>query len=131
MLNVPSSDALNLLKREETVIVTKMDNGNYKAFPDSQVLRPHVARVGKTDDNKQVVMTYCGLTNLGIAFEIDARPDGKDVELVPLTQLENNLVLMDKSSGHIGQQINGIDETAMLEMMGGKTYLSGDEEKAN
>ena len=67
-------------------------------------------------------MTYCGLTNLGIAFEIDARPDGKDVELVPLTQLENNLVLMDKSSGHIGQQINGIDETAMLEMIGGKAY---------
>lgn len=100
------------------MIVTKMENGNHKAFPDSQVLRPHVAQIGKTDDDKQVIMTYCGLTNLGMAFEIHQ----KDVELVPLTQLENNLILMDKSSGHVGQQINGIDETAMLEMIGGKTY---------
>ena len=119
---IPAEDALDLLKREETVIVTRVGTDKHKAFPDSQVLRPHVARIGKTDDGTQVSMTYCGLTNLGIAYELPNRPDGKEVELVPLTQLENNLVLMDKSTGHIGQQINGIDETTLLKKIGGESY---------
>ena len=86
------------------------------------MLRPYVARIGKTADGRQATMTYCGLTNLGMAFELDNRPDGKEVELVPLTQLENNLILMDKSTGHVGQQINGIDETALLKKIGGQSY---------
>ena len=61
---VPSNKILDLLKREETVIVTKVGNAVPRAFPDSQVLRPHVARVGTDKDNIPVTMTYCGLTNL-------------------------------------------------------------------
>ena len=67
-------------------------------------------------------MTYCGLTNLGMAFELENHPDSKEVELVPLTQLENNLILLDKNTGHIGQQINGVDEAALLEKIHGKSY---------
>ena len=29
---------------------------------------------------------------------------------------------MDKSTGHIGQQINGIDETVLLKKIGGESY---------
>lgn len=121
-LYIPAANALNLLKREETVIVTRLEDGEPKAFPDSQVLRPHVARIGTTKDGTQVSMTYCGLTNLGMAYELPKRPDGKEVELVPLTQLENNLVLMDKTTGHIGQQINGVDESSLLKKIGGDSY---------
>ena len=120
---VPSTEALSLLKREDTVIVSRANEEDTpKAFPDSQVLRPHVVRMGTSNDGHQVVMTYCGLTNLGIAYELPDRPDGKPVELVPLTQVENNLVLMDKNTGHIGQQINGIDESVLLKKIGGETY---------
>mmetsp|Transcript_19525 Transcript_19525/g.43483 ORF Transcript_19525/g.43483 Transcript_19525/m.43483 type:complete len:443 (-) Transcript_19525:125-1453(-) len=119
---VPASEALNVLKREETVIVTRIGDDTPRAFPDSQVLRPHVVRIGTTEDGTQVAMTYCGLTNLGIAYELPNHRDGTEVELVPLTQLENNLVLMDKSTGHVGQQINGVDEHALITKIGGETF---------
>lgn len=122
-LYVSAPEALNLLKREETVIVTKISRDDkFRAFPNSQLLRPHVVRIGYTDSNKLGVMTYCGLTNLAMAYELDKHPDGSEVELVPLTQLENNLILMDKKTGHVGQQINAIDETAMLKKLGTKSY---------
>lgn len=115
---VPVSEILNHLKREESVIVTKLEDGSVHAFPDSQILRPHVARVGTTSKGVPVTMTYCGLTNLGMAYEMPPHSDGSPLELVPLTQLENNLVLMDKSTGHVGQQINGVDESALLKKIG-------------
>ena len=58
-----------------------------------------------------------------MAYRTPSHNDGSPVELIPLTQLENNLVLMDKSTGHVGQQINGVDESALLnEMDNGKSY---------
>jgi len=79
-------------------------------------------KIGKTESGKNGFMTYCGLTNLAMAYELDKHPDGREVEMVPLTQLENNLILMEKSTGHIGQQINAVDETALLKKIGGKSY---------
>ena len=121
---VPSSEVLKYLKRNETVIVTKgLEDGKVIAFPDTQVLRPHVVRLpGRKADGSQRTMTYCGLTNLGMVFDIAKHSDGKDVELAPMTQLENNLVLMDKVTGHLGQQINGVDEVALLKKMGGEDF---------
>jgi hypothetical protein len=53
-------------------------------------------------------------------FETPPHKDGKDMELAPLTQLENNLVLVDKATDRIfGQQINGVDETRLLDAIGG------------
>lgn len=65
-LYVSANDALNLLKRDETVIVTRVGKDAPKAFPDSMMLRPHTARIGTTENGKQATMTYCGLTNLGM-----------------------------------------------------------------
>jgi hypothetical protein len=53
-------------------------------------------------------------------FETPPHKDGKGMELAPLTQLENNLVLVDKATDRIfGQQINGVDETRLLDAIGG------------
>uniref|UniRef100_A0A0G4HAA7 DUF3179 domain-containing protein n=1 Tax=Chromera velia CCMP2878 TaxID=1169474 RepID=A0A0G4HAA7_9ALVE len=119
---VPAEQALELLDKEETVIVTQVGDAQPRAFPDSQVLRPHAVRAGATASGVPVTMTYCGLTNLGIAYETPNHEDGSQLELVPLTQLENNLVLMDKSSGHVGQQINGIDEDCLRKKLGTSSY---------
>jgi len=118
---VSNDKIFDLLKRDETVIVTQVGDSELpRAFPDSQVLRPHVVRAGTTKTGVPVTMTYCGLTHLGMAFETPPHKDGKDMELAPLTQLENNLVLVDRASGHIfGQQINGVDETRLLDTIAG------------
>ena len=54
---------------------------------------------------------YCGLTNLGIFNEITSHQNGAEFKLAPL-QFENNLVLTDKTTGQVGQHINGADETS-------------------
>lgn len=110
-----SSSLGKYLQEDEPVIVTHAHDGQPRAFPDTQVLRPHVVRIGYTATGNQVTMTYCGLTNLGVVYEIPKNPKtGQDVELIPMTQLENNLILLDKKTGHVGQQINGIDETELM-----------------
>ena len=54
------------------------------------------------------------LTNLGMAYRIPPNTDGSEAELVPGTQLENNLILIDKSTNTmLGQQINGVNEPAL------------------
>jgi len=91
-----------------SVIVLETDDGAI-AYSDYFILQPHVATGGSIDD-EEVVMTYCGLTNMGIAYSpvIDDQP----LELSVMTQLENNLVLWDHNSGEPIQQIWGTMEGA-------------------
>ena len=88
------------------VVVLETDNGAY-AYSDYYLLQPHVAK-GDTIDGEEVIMTYCGLTNLGIAYSpvIDEQP----LDLTVMTQLKNNLVLFDKNSGQAIQQLWGTME---------------------
>jgi hypothetical protein len=53
-------------------------------------------------------MTYCGLSNLGIAYS--AEIDGEPLDLRPVNQLENNLVLWDAHSDRLVQHIWGYRE---------------------
>lgn len=53
-------------------------------------------------------MTYCGLTNLGMAYIPEI--DGQKLNLAPMTQLENNLVMFDSNSGEPIQQLWGQTE---------------------
>eukprot|EP00808_Paulinella_micropora_P003491 g25840.t1 len=117
-LYIQAGQALDVLAKEETVIVTRLGDC-VRAFPDSQAARTQVVNVGKTASGVPVVMTYCGLTNLGIVYETPPHEDGRPVELLPMTLLRNNhnLVLLDKASGHLGQQITGLDETSLFEKM--------------
>ena len=48
------------------VLVLETDRGAY-AYSDYYLLQPHVVK-GDTIEGEEVIMTYCGLTNLGIAY---------------------------------------------------------------
>ncbi|MGI9343819.1 MAG: DUF3179 domain-containing (seleno)protein [Gammaproteobacteria bacterium] len=91
-----------------SVMVLETDQGAI-AYSDYFILQPHVA-TGGTIDGEEVIMTYCGLTNLGIAYSPVI--DGQPLELSVMTQLENNLVLWDHNTGQPIQQIWGTMERA-------------------
>ena len=98
---VSIAEARAHVKPDESVIVIDV-NGHVRAHPDHQVVRPHVAG-GKPIGGEDVVLTYCGLTNLGVA--VSPQLDGQRMELRPITQLHNNLVLADRVSGEPIQQL--------------------------
>ena len=91
-----------------SVMVLETDQGAI-AYSDYFILQPHVA-TGGTIGGEEVIMTYCGLTNLGIAYSPVI--DGQPLELSVMTQLENNLVLWDHNTGQPIQQIWGTMERA-------------------
>ncbi len=105
---VPIEQAKHYYAADESVIVIEI-NGEARAHSDIQLLRPHVAGNGQTLGGEEVVMTYCGLTNLGMAYTPEI--DGQAVDLAPFTQLENNLVMHDKVSGEPIQQLWGSKES--------------------
>ena len=88
------------------VLVLETDNGAY-AYSDYYLLQPHVVK-GDTIGGEDVIMTYCGLTNLGIAYS--PKINQQQLDLTVMTQLKNNLVLFDKNSGEPIQQLWGAME---------------------
>ncbi|GAL30862.1 hypothetical protein JCM19239_6376 [Vibrio variabilis] len=93
---------------DESVIVIDI-NGEARAHSDRHLLRPHIAGNEQTLGGEEVVMTYCGLTNLGMAYTPEI--DGQKVDLAAFTQLENNLVMYDKVTGEPIQQLWGSKES--------------------
>ena len=98
---VPIQTAKAHVAPDETVVVVEM-NGEARAHPDKQLVRPHVAG-GKPLGGQDIVMTYCGLTNLGIA--VTPEIEGKRLQLRPIAQLHNNLILADEESDQPIQQL--------------------------
>lgn len=88
------------------VVVLETDNGVY-AYSDYYLLQPHVVK-GDTIGGEEVIMTYCGLTNLAIAYSPVI--DQQELDLTVMTQLKNNLVMFDKNSGEPIQQLWGSRE---------------------
>ena len=107
---VDTEEARKYVEADESVIVYEID-GAARAHADQQVLRPHVAG-GAPVNGKNVVMTYCGLTNLGMAYVPEI--DGQKLDLAPMTQLENNLVMFDANSGEPIQQLWGQTEADVV-----------------
>ncbi len=91
-----------------SVVVLETDNGAY-AYSDYYLLQPHVVK-GDLVNGREVVMTYCGLTNLAVAYSPVI--DGQPLELSVMTQLKNNLVLKDRNTGEPIQQLWGSLEGA-------------------
>ncbi len=85
------------------MVVLETDNGAY-AYSDYYMLQPHVVK-GDTIAGEEVIMTYCGLTNLGVAYSPVI--GGKKLDLTAATQLKNNLVMADANSGELIQQLWG------------------------
>ncbi|MGY5451603.1 DUF3179 domain-containing (seleno)protein [Agarivorans sp. MS3-6] len=91
---------------DESVIVYEYA-GQARAHSDKQLVRPHV--VGdRSDGPANVVMTYCGLTNLGMAVVPEI--NGQALSLRPVLQLENNLVMADANTDQPIQQLWGRKE---------------------
>jgi hypothetical protein len=86
-----------------SVIVLETDQGA-RAYTDYYLLQPHVANGGSIN-GEEVVMTYCGLTNMGIAYSPVI--NGEKLNLRVMTQLRNNLVMWDTNSGEPVQQFWG------------------------
>lgn len=100
----PIDEAKNHLTADTSLIVIEVD-GEARGHPDLHALRPHVVGTDEGSGGETVVLTYCALTNMGVAYKPEI--EGQAVELGVMTQLENNLVLWDKNSGEPIQQIWG------------------------
>jgi hypothetical protein len=89
-----------LLEDSDDVFVLEID-GEARAYPRDWMMVPHIA--GDTVGGDEVVMTYCALTNLPQAFS--SYIDGDKANLKVLSQVHNNLVMVDTNSGELYQQI--------------------------
>lgn len=101
-------EAKQVLDADTSLIVVETRSGA-RGHPDRHLLRPHVAGMKQDNQGEDMVMTYCGLTNLGVAYKPEI--DGKQLDLQVMTQLENNLVMYDRNSGEPIQQILGRKES--------------------
>jgi len=93
-------EASPFLKPDDRVGVVE-ENHHAIAFPHIWIIQPHVA--GIQLENEEIVMTYCGLSDLGLAYR--NRHDQNDIDLQVVAQLQNNAVFYDKNSGRFLQQI--------------------------
>ena len=94
--------AKSFIHRNQEVLVIE-HNGEARAHTDYELWRPHVVGTRDGLGGENIVMSYCAMTNLGMALEPEI--DGKPLALKVMTQLENNLVMWDKNSGEPIQQI--------------------------
>ena len=95
---VPQADAM--LEDDDDVFVLEID-GEARAYPRDWMMIPHIA--GDTLGGEHVAMTYCALSNLPLAF--DSRIDGEVGDLKVVSQVHNNLVMVNANSGQLYQQI--------------------------
>ena len=94
------SEADSLLEAEADVFVLEI-GGEARAYPRDWMMLPHIA--GDTLAGDEVTMTYCALSNLPLAFSSSI--DGKPTHLKVVSQVHNNLVMVDKNTGELIQQI--------------------------
>ena len=97
-ISVSEADAM--LVDEDDVLVLEIE-GEARAYPRDWMMLPHIA--GDTVGGEEVVMTYCALTNLPQAFS--SYIDGDKANLKVVSQVHNNLVMVDTNSGELYQQI--------------------------
>ncbi len=90
------------LALDEAVLGVEV-NGDARAFPVKWLERPHIvkAEIGGVP----VTMTYCMLSNLGVAYRTEQ--NGEPMDLIAMVQWENNLVLYNTARQQAIQQIDG------------------------
>lgn len=98
---VPVSQADKVLQDDEIVYAVEI-NGEVRGYPREHLVIPHIA--GDTIGGKDVVMTFCALSNLPVVIEQDIGHGQSDLGI--LIQTHNNLVMVDRRSGELVQQIN-------------------------
>ena len=108
-------EARSFVSPSNSVLVIE-NKGIARAHPDGQMLRPHVAGNAKGFGGEDVVMTYCGMSNLGLGYKPEI--EGQAVDLEVMAQIGNNLILRDNFSGEPVQQIWGKREREVDESVG-------------
>ncbi|MFQ5660632.1 MAG: DUF3179 domain-containing (seleno)protein [Gammaproteobacteria bacterium] len=101
----PTTKVDPYIRRDDEVMVVEL-NGDARAFPNKWMRQPHI--VGDTIGGEEIVMTYCSLSHLGLAYS--PYINGKKAELKTFTQLQNNLVMFDSNTDEPIQQIYGKTE---------------------
>lgn len=101
----------NLLEEEADVFVLEM-GGEARAYPRDWMMLPHIA--GDTLGGESVTMTYCALSNLPLAYSSNI--DGKPAHLKVVSQVHNNLVMVDKNTGELFQQITSSTPDQRLQL---------------
>ena len=97
-ISVPEADTL--LEDDADVFVLEID-GEARAYPRDWMMIPHIA--GDSVGGEHVAMTYCALSNLPLAF--DSNIEGEQGNLKVVSQVHNNLVMVNTASGELYQQI--------------------------
>jgi len=88
-----------------TSVIVIVNNGKARAHTDYELMRPHLAGNEKGLDGENVVMTYCAMANLGVAYTPEIEGDALELEV--LAQHGNNLVLRDNTTNEPIQHIYG------------------------
>ncbi len=101
------SEVAGYLSEDEDVLVLEHD-GSATAFPTSRIWWPHIA--GLQANGQPVNMTYCVLTNSGVAYSLVVA--GQTMDMKVLMQTHNNLVFFDEKSGETVQQITGVQDSS-------------------
>jgi len=94
--------------RSDTSMVVIENNGVARAHAECEIFRPHVVGTPEGLGGENVVMTYCAMSNLGMALKPEV--NGQALDLAPAIQLENNLIMWDRNTGEPVQQIHGCRE---------------------
>lgn len=100
-------EAKEYVSPSSQVIVIE-NQGIARAHPQAQILRPHLAGNEEGLAGENVVMTYCAMANLGIAYTPEVEDQKLDLQV--LAQHGNNLILRDNRTGEPIQQIYGFRE---------------------
>jgi len=91
---------------DDDVIYAVEINGEAKGYPRKHLEIPHIA--GAEIGGEEVVMTFCGLSNLPVVYDQNINDGRSDLGI--LLQTHNNLLMVDKESGELIQQITGKTE---------------------
>ncbi|MBW8192215.1 DUF3179 domain-containing protein [Neiella marina] len=97
---VSIAEANDILQDEDIVYAVEI-NGDVRAFPRKHLEIPHIA--GDNIGGKDVAITFCALSNLPVVIEQDIGHGESDLGI--LIQTNNNLVMVDRSSGDLIQQM--------------------------
>lgn len=101
-------------------VLVIVNDGLARAHPDAELLRPHVVGNSQGFGGADIQMTYCGMSNLGLAYEPQIA--GQPVKLEVMAQIGNNLILRDNTTGEPVQQILGGRECDLTRGVGMKPW---------
>lgn len=102
---IPIAEADVLLEDKDEVLVLEID-GDARAYPREWMQLPHFA--GHQVGGEDVVMSYCALSDLPLAFSTTFNGETADYRVI--AQVHNNLIFTDTVSGELFQQITGRGE---------------------